>query len=225
MKTRTRIALAIFAILSLADVVSLAFGDDTIHNCIKPLLIPSLAAAAFLELLPAHKSPLVGLLASALFFHTAGDILLMFDSSFVFFALGLGAFLIGHIFYLALLLRGMGGLKGWKEILCIVVPMLIASILPGIFGLEWPMSAAVAVYGLTLMYVCASGVLWKLRNHVGAWYIIFGALLFIISDSLIAISTFSGIHFALRHALVMGTYLLAQYLLVKGIIKGVFKKG
>jgi uncharacterized membrane protein YhhN len=218
MKLQTKVFGIIFLLLSLADVVCLALGDESTPMYIKPFLMPSLAAAALGQLLPENKGRMPILLAIGLTFHTAGDILLMFDG-FTCFAAGLGAFLIGHFFYLAILLAGMGGLKGWKEVLCLLTPMVLAPVIVGFFGVEWPFSAAVTVYAFTLMIVAASGVLWALRGKAFASRIIVGGIIFIVSDSLIAISSFAGIDFPFRHAMVMLTYVTAEWLLVSGMTR------
>ena len=218
MKTASKIAGIIFLLLSIADVVCLALGDETTPIYIKPFLMPTLAAAALVQLLPENKGWMPILLAIGLAFHTTGDDLLMLNG-FTFFAAGLGAFLIGHFFYLAILLSGMGGLKGWKEILCLVVPLVLAPVLVMLFGVEWPFSAVVTVYAFTLMIVAASGILWALRGRAFATRIIVGGIIFIISDSLIAIDSFAGIDFPFRHALVMLTYLTAEWLLVSGMVR------
>ena len=218
MKTASKIAGIIFLLLSIADVVCLALGDETTPMYIKPFLMPTLAAAALVQLLPENKGWMPILLAIGLAFHTTGDVLLMLNG-FTFFAAGLGAFLIGHFFYLAILLSGMGGLKGWKEILCLVVPLVLAPVLVMLFGVEWPFSAVVTVYAFTLMIVAASGILWALRGRAFATRIIVGGIIFIISDSLIAIDSFAGIDFPFRHALVMLTYLTAEWLLVSGMVR------
>ena len=114
----------------------------------------------------------------------------------------------------------MSGLKGWKEIACIIVPLILAPIIVGIFGVEWPFSAAVTLYAFTLLVVVACGVLWKLRGISFAGRIIIGGIIFIISDSLIAIKSFTGLDFPFRHAAVMATYLLAEWLLVSAMLRG-----
>lgn len=221
MKKSTIIAGFIFLALALADVLSIAIGGNNLHFFIKPFLMPSLALTALLQLLPENNGKLTWLMLIGLCFHTLGDILLMFDSKgFVYFAAGLGAFLVGHFFYLAVLLSGMGGLKGWKEALCLVVPLVLAPVLVGLFGVEWPFSAVVTIYAFTLMCVAASGALWGLRKKAFAARIFWGGLIFIISDSLIAINAFAGLDFYGRGAMVMITYLLAEWLLVSGMVRG-----
>lgn len=220
MKKSSKIAGLVFLALAIADVVSIAAGGNNVHFYVKPFLMPSLALAALLQLLPENKGKLTWLMLAGLCFHTAGDILLLFDSKgFVYFAAGLGSFLIGHFFYLGVLLSGMGGLKGWKEALCLAGPLALAPVLVGLFGVEWPFSAVVTVYAFTLMCVAASGVLWSLRKKAFAGRIFWGGLIFIISDSLIAVSAFAGLDFPLRGTLVMLTYLFAEWLLVSGMVR------
>ncbi len=218
MKTRTKIAGIVFLLLSLIDVLSIFIGGNNIHLYVKPLLMPSLAAAALCQLLPENSGRLTWLLLAGLCFHTAGDVLLNIDG-FVYFAAGLGAFLVGHWFYLGVLLSGIGGLKGWKEILCLIIPIVLAPVIVAFFGVEWPFSIAVVIYAFTLMIVSASGILWNLRGKVFAWRIFWGGIIFIISDSLIALNAFAGIDFVLRDALVMPTYLFAEWLLVSGMVR------
>ena len=215
-------ALCIFVLLSLIEVIPLAFGIETLHPFVKPLLIPALAATALLELLPGCRGPLVAWLAAGLFLHTAGDVLLLFDG-FPCFAAGLGAFLLGHVCYLVILINGLGALKGWKELLCILVPLAVSGTLPGLFNLHGAMAAAIGIYAFTLMYVVSAGVIRVIRGQKWAWKVIAGGVLFLISDSFIALSSFAGIDFGLRHALTMGTYLPAEFLLVSAMVCGILR--
>lgn len=220
MKKSARIAGFVFIALSLIDVIPLCFGVESIHPCVKPFLIFSLAAAALLALLPEHKGRQTVLLTVGMAFHAVGDILLLFDSKgFAFFAAGLGAFLLGHFCYIAVLLYKMGGLRGWYEIFTWVVPMLIVFPLISFFKAEGALRIVLAVYALTLLYVTASGVLWRLRGRKLGWRVLAGALFFIASDALLALNVFNGIDFPLRHAAVMGTYLLAEWLLVSAMVR------
>jgi len=220
MKKSVRAAGIVFLILSLAEVIPMAFGAETLHPFLKPLLIPSLAVAALCALLPEHKGRKTFLLAAGLVLHTAGDILLLMDSrGLTFFALGLVAFLLGHFCYLWVMLTGMGGLKGWKEILCWVFPLPAGMVLAGLFGAEGIMHYAIGIYALVLLYEAASGIVWMLRKRPMGSRILLGAVFFMISDALLALNTFKGIEFPIRHALVMGTYLLAEWLLVSGMVR------
>ncbi len=224
MKKSARIVGAIFILLSIADILFLAMGNETVPKYIKPFLMPSLMASALLELLPEHKGYRTRMMTIGLCLHTLGDIMLIFDEiSFVFFALGLGAFLIGHFFYLAALLSGIGALKGWKEFTCLFVPPVVAPLAVSLFDTEWPMSGVLSVYALTLSYLVVTGVIWALRGRKDSLRVILGGILFIVSDALIAISVFSGIDFPIRHALVLATYLPAEWLLVSAMVRSQIK--
>ena len=220
MKKSARIAGIVFLVLSLADVICLALGFEAVHPWLKPLLIPSLAAAALLALLPEFKGRQTTLLAIGLFFHFAGDVLLLLDGlGFVWFALGLGAFLIGHFFYLAVLLSGLGPIRGWKEILCLIVPIILTPFILSQFDVTGAMRIAVCLYCVTLLYLVSAGALWLLRGRCPlGWRIVCGGLLFIISDGLIALNSFAGVEFPLRHAIDMATYVIAEWLLVSGMV-------
>ena len=220
MKLSVRIAGALFIVLSVVDVLFLAMGNETVPVYIKPFLIPSLAAAALLSLLPGHGGFRTRMMTIGLCLHTFGDIMLLLDDrSFVFFALGLGAFLIGHFFYLSVLLNGIGALKGWKEFTCLMLPPVLAPLLVSFFDVKWPMSGVLVVYALTLMYLVSTGVIWAVRGRRFAWRVIAGGLLFLISDSLIAVKVFAEFDFMFRHALVLATYLPAEWLLISAMVR------
>jgi len=220
MKLSAKLAGFLFLALSLLDVVLLACGNERLPMFVKPLLMPSLALTVLLQFLPEIKDSRLWLLVVGLYFHTIGDILLMFDyKDFIYFALGLGAFLVGHIFYLTLMFQGIGAFKGFKEVLVILVPLVLAPVITGLFGVKWPLSGAVVTYAYTLLLVTGMGFLWKLRGRQFWVRILLGGLLFIISDGMIALKVFADVSFPFRHALVMLTYLLAEWLLVSGMAR------
>ena len=220
MKKSARTAGIVFVVLSLLEVIPMAFGAETLHPWLKPLLIPALAVAALCALLPEHRGRKTVLLAVGMALHTAGDILLLLDSrGFAFFAAGLGAFLLGHFCYIWVMLGGMGSLKGWKEILCWTLPLPTALLLAGLFDAEGFMRYAIDLYAVTLLYEIATGIVWMLRGRPFGLRILLGAVFFLTSDALLALNVFKGIDFPLRHAAVMGTYLLAEWLLVSGMVR------
>lgn len=220
MKNATKIAGLVFLAFCLLDIIFVATGHEELRYYSKPLLMPSLALAALLQLFPENKGVLSCLLLAGMLFHAAGDTLLLFDSKgFVFFAAGLGAFMIGHWFYLLVLLHGIGGAGGWKGALCIAVPIVLAPVIVGFFGLDWPLSGVVTVYALTLLYLVSSGVLWSMRGRRFAVRVILGGAIFIVSDTLLALNAFAGTDFPTRHSLVMITYLTAEWLLVSAMVR------
>ena len=181
MRTRTKILLCVFGLLALADVLLLAFGNETAPHFVNPFLMPFLCASALSELLPEHAGRTALLLAVGLAFHTAGDVFLMFDSlGFIWFALGLLSFLIGHFFYLAILLPPLGKLSPKEAMVACMVPMLVVGAIVPWFRLQWPLNAAITVYGLTLLYVAAAGVVGAIRKLPLSGWIIAGGLVFLL---------------------------------------------
>lgn len=219
MKLSARIAGALFLLLSFLEVNFLSFGFVVVHRIVKPFLMPSLALSALLALLPEHRGRETTLLAIGMTFHFAGDVFLLYDGmAFIWFVCGLAAFQIGHFFYLAVLYSGMGRLQGWKEILCLVLPVFITPFAVSMFDVSGGIRIALSVYAMTLLTVTSTGVLWLLRGRKQGWRIIIGGLLFMFSDALIGFNTFSGFDFPLRHALVLATYLAAEWFLVSGMV-------
>ena len=199
--------------------------ETALAATVKPALLPLLCATTLAYLLGREVKDYrgVGLLIAAQLFGCTGDVLLI-PEGFPFFASGIAAFLIGHIFYMTLFGgRSWKGLTPWQWAVASVVMLVIVLILVrsiGIHGvLFWPM----LIYGFALMLLIFSalaGVIRMPRENRGTWWILLaGALLFTFSDSCIAMGTFGVMTFALRHFVVMLTYLAAQALLAVGGVR------
>jgi len=147
-----------------------------------------------------------GLLALALAFSTTGDVLLDLDPRF--FAFGLGAFLLAHVTYIALFSRNRAaGIRLEPPQLASVLLILVCSatlavwIVPAVGDLAVP----VVVYICALTTMVCSAILARFRQP----WVAVGAVLFLISDSLLAIHKFKT-PVPLREYLVWSTYYLGQ---------------
>ena len=199
-------------------------------DAVKPALLPLLCATTLAYLLGRDILDFrpVGLLVAAQLFGCAGDVLLM-PSSDVFFLTGMGAFLIGHVFYMTL----FGGIS-WKGlspihwIMAIVVMGSVVTLLVKGIGIHGPLFWPMLIYGFALMMLIFSalaGVIRMPRGSRGTWWILLaGALLFTFSDFCIAMGISGVMTFAMRHFLVMLTYLAAQTLLAVGGIRLILRK-
>ena len=226
MKASARNFGLLFVLLSVFEIATLSLGVTSIHPWIKPLLIPALAAAALCALLPEHRGWRTTVLAVGMALHTAGDILLLFDSrGFGWFAAGIAAFLLGHFCYIAVLAGVHDKLRGWKEVLLWACPVLFAPLIVTWFEVNGVLRGILVVYTATLLYLTACGGLWIVRKRKFGWRVLAGGLLFVASDSILALHAFNGIDFPLRHALVMGTYLIAEWLLVSAMVKDRLQSG
>lgn len=182
-------------------------GNHTGILVFKPLLMPLLMVVAFQS---GIKNKWVFL---ALFFSLLGDVFLMFNGE-NYFIYGLGSFLIAHLFYILAF-----GIRQKIQIL----PTLFFVIYSAIFfiiiskKLDGGLFAPVLAYCLVLT---AMGI-FAWHKGIASQQLFFfgiGAILFIISDSLIAYNKFVN-EISLNSLWVMSTYGLAQYLILQGFIK------
>jgi alkenylglycerophosphocholine hydrolase len=184
---------------------------------LKVLSVATLAAIAFrsssrvLEWLPGNA-----ILGMALAFSSLGDALLDLDPG-RFFIDGLLAFLVAHLIYIALFVRNRVPPlkpKGWQ--LTLVAAVLIYSILLS----QWLAPSLGPLMGPVMLYVCvitamaASAILAGFSKPC----IYSGVILFLISDSILAINKFKS-PVPLGGYLIWATYYLAQYGIAIGFLR------
>lgn len=153
---------------------------------------------------------------AALAFSWAGDVLLISADGFV---AGLAAFLVAHVFYI-IAYHKTGAASGALRPLDILLAVIYGSVLmwlvyPGLGNLK----TAVFLYALVLLGM----VVWAHKrrgatNTASFRLVAAGAILFVLSDGLIAVHKFA---FAIpaERLLVMSIYMTAQYLIVQGLIQ------
>jgi alkylglycerol monooxygenase len=151
------------------------------------------------------------LLMAALAFSVAGDAWLMFPG---FFIQGLASFLIAHLFYIALFKQGVNWFPS-KPILAACLAYgaaMYAYLLPNLSaGLQIPVAAYVFI--IALMGAQAIGRAVGLKTAASKRVAI-GSLLFIASDSLLAINKFI-LPIPLSPLWILGTYFAAQLVIAK----------
>jgi len=204
----------LYAITAGVLVTGLVLDLKSLYIVAKPLLMVILLLyfVASTQTYPAWRH----LVTLALVFSWAGDVFLISGDWFV---AGLAAFLVAHIFYIAAYQK-TGAAYGNLQPLTVAVfaffgICLIWSIYPGLQDLQAP----VFLYALVLL---GMGV-WAFKRKDGTngssfRLVALGAVLFVLSDSLIALNRFA---FAIpaERILVMSIYLTAQYLIVQGLIQ------
>ncbi|WP_204346541.1 lysoplasmalogenase [Psychroserpens algicola] len=209
----------LFFILVIAELIcgSLA-ALEHLHYFSKPAIVLSLLIFFWIQS-KTIKPVLRYLVALALICSLAGDILLMFvNHSPHYFMLGLVAFLIAHIMYIFAFLKHRN--KAVNPLTFIIILLLYAL---GLFyllkdGLK-DMLLPVIVYMIAILSMSTTALLRK--GAVPKWsylLVFFGALLFMISDSILALNKFYA-PLAYSDISIMLTYALAQYGIVLGILK------
>ncbi len=213
--------LILFFVVSVAELLSVSIGWIEVHTVAKTLIMLSLIGYYMSS---AQKRN--GHFLRALFFCWTGDVLLLKqDGDEIFFILGLGAFLVGHLLYM-LAYRELrwkeGGMLPTQKLrvsfpIALAGTGLIVVLLPYLGGLMIP----VMVYAVVLMgMVMASFFRFGRTSPDSFWLVAAGALLFMISDSILAINKFHT-PFASAGPLIMLTYIVGQYLIVEGALRHV----
>jgi uncharacterized membrane protein YhhN len=159
----------------------------------------------------------------ALFFSWAGDVALGITwQPEIMFMAGLVFFLLTHIFYFIVFIRTPGRNLPSKSFLYSIIPLLIYGfvLLYIMFSDLGAMKLPVILYTTVILAMVAAAVSRKEKVNVTSYFIVLiGALLFLSSDSLLAIDKFSH-PFQLASPLIMFTYIAGQYLIIMGYVSG-----
>lgn len=227
--------LSAYLLVGVLNTLSVATGNTSAITLTKPLLMPLLALWLIAEQRRTWPVPqrwlLVGIGCAWL-----GDLLLM-GSSETALALGIAAFLLTQVSYTIGLTR-FSGLRFRRDIVvpgqpptglvrrhpALLAPFalyliaLLAYLLPGADLFRGPLT----VYGLaiTAMAVAALNLVGRMPS-APALVTFGGALLFVLSDSLIAVTEFGSVpRSALLAAVIMLTYVAGQGLIGVGVVTG-----
>jgi uncharacterized membrane protein YhhN len=199
--------------LGLTYLIALPAYPYAASPAIKGLSIAVLAVLPWmLHPVPDRRS--AGLLSAALVASSAGDVLLDVDPERLFVP-GLCAFLAAHLVYTALFAANRSRrqrIEMPRRILLFAVPVYVLLISVWLVPDTGPLKIPVTVYifAITAMATAALGS--RFGSRVAA-----GALLFMLSDSMLAIAKFNG-PFPGRGYLVWATYYAAQYLITTGVL-------
>jgi uncharacterized membrane protein YhhN len=192
----------------------------------KALIIPLLMALFLVNLNPL-KNRLHLFMLAGLFFSWAGDLTLEFsqDNSNMFIA-GLICFLLTHVMYFTVFLNTPGKNCILSSRIYLLLPVIIYGVTLVYFLYDdlADMRLPVIFYAIVLLTML-SGAINRIEKvgQKSYWLVLSGAILFVISDSAIAINKFS-VHFASSGVFIMSTYIVAQYLILAGYINQ-FRKG
>ena len=220
MPTRASFFLYSFFLALLGDLIFVAIGQHELRQVSKPLIILFLLGY-FIISLNTTPSSLKKWMILALAFSWTGDVLLLFDKEDpLFFILGLSSFLIAHIFYIIFFnrVRMTERVRGKPGLLLIVIvyyAILIYLLSPFLFDLKIP----VRVYAVVICFMFMLGMhMLYISNRKSGLLLMLGSLLFVLSDSILAINKFY-YSFAAADILVMLTYGAAQLMIAEGAIR------
>lgn len=156
------------------------------------------------------------LLVISLLFSLAGDIVLDIDRERLF-MIGLVVFLIAHIIYIVLFLKSS---IISKKSIPLIIPVIIYSLaLLWLFrNIEGFMKYGVFLYIIIISAMtCAAAFFRNNRKGIISLLPFIGAVVFMISDTVIALNKFL-IPFEFYYMINLSTYFLAQLLIVSGFV-------
>lgn len=222
MKTRNLLWLYLFLFASIIDILFTANGQFEYRYFSKPLIILSLWAYFIASSVAIKGTTLRKAMSAALLCSLAGDILLLFPSFFLY---GLGSFLLAHLCYIFVFKIAQKnpfaiGQVNFIRLFFYNLPIYIIAafvyflIQPGLGNMKWP----VIIYLIIIvMMATVARERFGNTNAISFWQVFIGGLFFVVSDGILAINKFFE-PFPESGVLVMGTYILAQLLIVRGIM-------
>ncbi|WP_271406119.1 lysoplasmalogenase [Tenacibaculum soleae] len=212
-KTKKTIASILFLLVAIIDVYAVIVQNKSLEIIFKPLLMITLVIVYLVSVKQANFW-----LISALFFSFWGDVFLLDKTNY--FVFGLASFLIAHIMYIKMTSQFLKKQLFTKVIrVAIIFITLFAGVLFLIKDNLGEMLVPVIVYGIAISAfgTCALLNYQQDKTMANLWLLI-GAILFIASDSLIALNNFyQATH--MFDVLIIVLYVVSQYLIVNSMLK------
>ncbi|MAJ50432.1 MAG: hypothetical protein CMB82_02310 [Flammeovirgaceae bacterium] len=195
---------------------AIVFHNQEVLNATKPFLMPILLCYVYKSEIERVNLKTI-LLWISLVFAWLGDLALM--QSDTYFLLGLGLFFIAQICYILLFFKAVEKPIEFKTFP--LLPYLLAGIL--LFYILLPdvneLLVPIVIYGIILLTMAGVARLRQGRtNSKSYYYTLLGTLLFVISDSLLALNKFVW-NIPYAEIGIMSTYMAAQLLITEGILK------
>ncbi len=219
--------LLVFAVLSVLNLIAGALHLDWLGYATKPLLVSILAVWYYQHSSNVRKNNFFQAFLMGLCFSVLGDTLLMFvkTKGELFFMLGLGSFLIAHVWYI-LAFTAYPSFKSGPIARnpLLIMPFLVVFVLATMY--LWPDlgTLRIPVIAYSFVIIAMLAFCYNMRNRVPrhvAQTLFIGAVLFVLSDFTIAFTKFkdSGLTPSIGGLIIMSTYLVGQYLLASGMKK------
>ena len=218
---KTKLFALVFGLVGIIQLYAEAVGHIPLRNFSKPLVVITLLVWLY------NATDLRGRfhkrISTGLVFSLIGDVFLMLQANNTsFFNYGLIAFLLCHIFYIRaftldhksnpdvrnpFFLWGTGALI----IFCIGLFFYLQPFLGA-------MQFAILIYAIVITFMAIMALNRYGKVNLSSFQLIlFGALFFLLSDSILAVNKFS-ISIPQAGVLIMATYMIAQYFIVYGTV-------
>lgn len=212
--------LKMFRGISCIYMLIIIMGYEDFAWYLKPFLLPFL----FYAVAKSNPFETKKWLLSALLFSWIGDCVLLFaDKGELYFIFGLISFLIAHILFIALFVKQKSEeihrqqTQYWFGFSFVLVYLfgMLSLLIPKLGNLKLPVGIYAMTISLMLIETIKGSFNWEDKSK---YLVLVGAVFFVTSDSILAINKF---YSPVPNAslFIMGTYLIAQFCIVKGILK------
>ena len=203
-----------FMLFCLIDFFGIYLDKQMMVNFAKPMLMITLFWYYYSNAKKLNKYFVLGL-----FFSFLGDILLL-GTGEMYFVFGLLFFLIAHVFYIIIVLKIIQ-ITTPKEFIIASVPFLLLFLVlmnvlyAGLGAIKIP----VIIYAITISFFgIVSLILYLQAKTKISMLLLVGVLTFITSDTILALNLFYKKQ-SFYPLLIMMTYVLAQYLICRFVLK------
>lgn len=217
-----KITLYFFLAVGVGEIVSIGFDITFLQIICKPLIMIALGFFYWSSVNKENRSVSLNV---AIMLSCAGDVFLLLQNlNQSYFILGLLAFLMAHVFYTLAYRQhknddSTNALRGVQRVrfafpIILAGTGLVVVLYPVLGSLKLP----VMIYsGILIIMVLNSLFRYGYTNAKSFWMVFAGAILFLVSDSVLAINKFlqpinQGIF------IVMLTYIVAQFFIIQGLI-------
>lgn len=211
---------ALFVVDAAAHLVAIAKQKERLRCVTKVLLMPLLAAAFVIGWLSLSSGALPWLVVAALLMGCAGDTFLLNHHHPAGFPLGLASFAVGHVLYIIQIISIITAPAWWVIVLFSAVYLAVAGIIVKTLlpDVPKPLLPAGIFYFLLLCTLNVTAVSGMLADFsAGAVVLFAGALLFMLSDSILAFEVFRG-ETKNSNIKIMVPYIAGQALLAAGFL-------
>lgn len=220
-KTTSLILHLLFAVIVIVELTGRFTDNINLEYFVKPLIM--IWMAVYFLIFRKKKEFTLAVLV-AFFFSWIGDNFLMFmGKDEIYFFAGVGGFFIAQLSYIYIFSKySEHGGRGYLQ-RNLIIGFLFIAYVAGIYyllypGLEGLMKPIILIYALSLIGMSMMALNRHTRvNHASYLLVFIGSVLFVISDSMIALNKFY-VEFSLAGFWIMITYIAAQYLIMRGLI-------
>ena len=210
---KIKLTFSLFLLASVMDLIGVILKIPLLIYIFKPLIIIALLFLYVFSLTKRLKWYVI-----ALEFSFFGDVLLMFSGK-LFFMAGLISFLMAHILFIKIVINRIQKISILKGVIASIPFFLIFVGL--IYFLKNSLNELwipVIIYGITISTFGAVSLLDFLQSKtLKSVWMLAGAIIFILSDSLLAIHKFYSPN-SVFEVLIMVAYIVAQYLIFKSMV-------